>query len=140
MKTKCIAIAILLTAVNGFAQEITNDTLFIKYEESFKSVYNNKIIDIYNEKFEEYIDKTNSNNKFICSDVELESHLKEDLRATKFKTVEEGISLNKEMKKYYKEVKEILKETNDSFIELQKKYTAKEIFEAYEKRNDPFKI
>lgn len=140
MKTKFVTMAILLTVVNSSAQEITKDSLFIKYEESFKSIYNNEIVDIYNSKFDEYIDKINNNDNFICTVDELEKHLKEDLSKTKFKTVEEGIFLNEELNKYHEEVDKLSIENNKLFNELQKKYSAKEIFEAYEKRNDPFKI
>lgn len=140
MKTKISIIVILLSVGNSFSQEIAKDPLFIKYEESFKSIHNNKIVDLYNLKFDEYVDKINNDDKFICTVDELEKHLKVDLSKTKFKTVEEGVFLNEELKRYHEEVDNISKENNDLFKELQKKYTAKEIFEAYEKRNDPFKI
>ncbi len=140
MKMKYLTIVFLLTVVNSFAQDITKDSLFIRYEESFKSIHSSEIIDTYNLKLDEYADKINHDSKFFCSVPDLEKYLNDDLSETKFKTVEEGILLNEEVNKYHKEVDKISKENNDLFKELQKKYTAKEIFEAYEKRNDPFKI
>jgi len=140
MKVKFLTIAILLTAVNSFAQDISKDPLFIKYEESFKNIYNDEIVDIYNLKFDEYVTKINRDNKFFSSGEDLVKHLKDDLSKTKFKTVDEGVLLNEEVDRYRAEVDKISKNNNDIFNELQKKYSAKEIFEAYEKRNDPFNI
>lgn len=140
MKMKYLTFVILLTGLNSFAQDITKDPLFISYEESFKSIYYNEIVDVYNLKFDEYIDKIKNDNKFICTATDLEKYLGEDLSKTKFKTIEEGVILNEEVNKYHQEVDRISKQNNDLFKELQKKYSGKEIFEAYEKRNDPFKI
>lgn len=140
MRKQFFLIALILTGFVGFSQDILIDPLFIKYEETFKTAYNNNVIDLYNAKSEEYNEKINKNKKFNDTPDNLERILKADLKETKFKTVEEGVNLKKEIFSLLDEVREVTKENNTLFIELQKKYTAKEIFEAYELRNDPFKI
>lgn len=140
MRKQFFVVALVLTGFVGFSQDILNDPLFLKYEETFKTAYSNKVIDLYNAKSEEYNEKINKNKKFNDTPDNLERILKADLKETKFKTVEEGVNLKKEIFSLLDEVREVTKENNMLFIELQKKYSAKEIFEAYELRNDPFKI
>lgn len=138
MKKGIFSIICLFFGMTVFAQDITNDELFLRYEAEVKRLSTSESYLNYSKINKEYYDKINNNQLFIDAPEFIEDQFEKHLKDTKFATTDEAMELYKKQQEVQDIFYNDIKKSSNLLSELQKKYEARLIFETYDLRNNSF--
>lgn len=138
MKKEIFSIICLFFGMTVFAQDITNDELFLRYEGEVKRLSTSESYLNYSKINKEYYDKINNNQLFIDAPEFIEDQFEKHLKDTKFATTDEAMELYKKQQEAQDIFYNDIKKSSNLLSELQKKYEARLIFETYDLRNNSF--
>ena len=138
MKKGIFSIMCLFFGMTVFAQDISNDELYLQYETEVNRLAASENYLNYKKLNDEYRAKTNANNLFNEQLEFIEEQFKENLSETQFESVAEAMDLYKKQQEIQTIFFQDIKESSKLLSKLQEKYEAKLIFETYDLRNNPF--
>ena len=138
MKKGIFSIMCLFFGMTVFAQDISNDELYLQYEAEVNRLAASENYLNYKKLNDEYRAKTNANNLFNEQPEFIEEQFKENLSETQFESVAEAMDLYKKQQEIQTVFFQDIKESSKLLSRLQEKYEVKLIFETYDLRNNPF--